>query len=103
LAFGTTLWIARGTPGIAMTTGARRWPAAVVAATAGAPVVPDRPLPLAGMPWDVAQAAMSAQAVVILVGVVQAEAVRPAPSTTAPPEAAPATSAVVVGVAAAPA
>jgi hypothetical protein len=48
----------------------RRWQGAVDAAKAGAPVAaPDRPPPLAGVPWDVAQDAMSPQAVVILAGV----------------------------------
>jgi hypothetical protein len=44
----------------------------VDAAKAGVPVtVPDRPSPLAGVPWDVAQDAMSPQAVVILAGLVR--------------------------------
>jgi hypothetical protein len=48
----------------------RRWQAAVDAAKAGELVAaPDRPPPLAGVPWDVAQDAISPQAVVILAGV----------------------------------
>jgi hypothetical protein len=48
----------------------------VEAAKAGVPVAaPDRPAPLAGVPWDVAQDAMSPQAVVILAGVARVLAV----------------------------
>lgn len=50
----------------------RRWQVAVDAARAGSPPsVPDRPPPMAGVPWDVAQDAMRAEAVVILAGVVR--------------------------------
>src|SRR5215468_5672090 len=48
----------------------RHWQAAVNAAKAGSkPTPPDRPRPLAEVPWDVAQDAMAPEAVVILAGV----------------------------------
>src|SRR5690242_6255940 len=48
----------------------RRWQMAVDAAKAGAPPSPpDRPPPLPGVPWDVAQDAMRPEAVVIVAGV----------------------------------
>src|SRR3954471_1996103 len=54
----------------------RRWQAAVDAAKAGTPPArPRRPAPLAGVPWDVAQDAMTLQALVILAGVARVLAV----------------------------
>src|SRR5882757_8222039 len=54
----------------------RRWQAAVDAAKAGsAPPPRDRPPPLAGVPWDVAQDAMTVEAIVMLAGVAQVVAV----------------------------
>lgn len=54
----------------------RRWQAAVDAAKAGTPpALPDRPAPLAGVPWDVAQDAMTLQAIVILAGVARVLAI----------------------------
>jgi len=49
---------------------ARRWQAAIASAKAGRPVAtPDRPAALAGVPWDVVQDEMKAEAVVIVAGV----------------------------------
>src|SRR5882672_9251083 len=54
----------------------RRWQLAVEAARSGAPPAPpDRPAPLAGVPWDVAQDAMTAEAVVIIAGVARVLAI----------------------------
>src|SRR5678815_4794712 len=48
----------------------RRWQVAVDAAKAGTlPSPPDRPSPLPGVPWDVAQDAMRPEAIVIVAGV----------------------------------
>src|SRR3954467_3987700 len=54
----------------------RRWQEAVEAAKAGAPPSPpDRPAALAGVPWDVAQDAMTPEAVVIVAGVARVLAI----------------------------
>src|SRR5512144_2787804 len=54
----------------------RRWQKAVEAAKAGAPPrTPERPAPLAGVPWDIAQDAMTPEALVIIAGVARVLAV----------------------------